>query len=120
MTRGRLPVRAQDEADPIGRKRGIVQHFRHEPGAVFSFAIFSLGCTAHVRMKCMRRLGCTVQEIERELAEILAAIRRTVSCREVTRELWLCSPRYAWRFFRVDDHGLVEIDKDGLAAFPVG
>nr|WP_320162278.1 hypothetical protein [uncultured Methanoregula sp.] len=113
MTRGRLPVRAQDVADPIARKRGMVQHYQYEPGTVFSFTIFGKIYDIQVRIKCVRRLGGTAQEFERELAEILAAVRLTASGPGITRELWLCSPRYALRFFRVTDAGLVELDEDG-------
>ncbi len=114
MTRGRLPVRAREEADPVAEKRGKVQHFQFEPGATFSFTIFGRTCDAHVRMKCVRRLGGTVHELERELANLLAAIRLTASGPGISRELWLCSPRYALRFFRVLDAGLVELDRDGV------
>jgi hypothetical protein len=119
MTRGRLPVKAQEVADGVALKRGMVQHFQYEPGAIFSFTIFGKNCDAHVRMKCVRRLGCSAKELERELMDALAAIRLTASGPGISRELWLCSPRYALRFFRVDEVGLVEIDKDGLAALPV-
>jgi hypothetical protein len=118
MTRGRLPVRAQDVADPIARKRGMVQHYQYEPGAVFSFTIFGKSCGVQVRIKCVRRLGGSVQELERNLTEVLTAIRLTASAPGILRELWLCSPRYALRFFRVSDAGLVELDEDG-AVLPV-
>ncbi|MEI7858083.1 MAG: hypothetical protein WCH85_11370 [Methanomicrobiales archaeon] len=114
MTRGRLPVRARKEADPIAERRGKVQHFQYEPAAIFSFTIFGRTCDAHVAMKCVRRLGCTVQEIERDLADLLAGIRLTASGAGISRELWLCSPRYALRFFRVQDVGLVELDREGV------
>ncbi|HII98271.1 MAG TPA: hypothetical protein HA272_03170 [Methanoregula sp.] len=52
MTRGRLPVKAREAADPVAMKRGMVQHYRYEPGAVFSFTIFNRICDAHVRLKC--------------------------------------------------------------------
>jgi hypothetical protein len=120
MTRGRLPVKAQEAADPVAMKRGTVQHYRYEPGSIFSFTIFGKFCDAHVRMKCVRRLCCSVKDFERDLAGILAAIRLTASGPGISRELWLCSPRYALRFFRVDDAGLVELDMNGLAALPVG
>lgn len=120
MTRGRLPVKAQEAADPVAMKRGMVQHYRYEPGAVFSFTIFKKICDTHVRIKCVRRLCCTIQEIERDLGGILAAIRLTASGPGISRELWLCSPRYALRYFRVDDAGLVELDANGLAVLPVG
>lgn len=120
MTRGRLPVKAQEVADQVAVKRGTVQHYRYEPGAIFSFTVFGKICDAHVRIKCVRRLGCSVKDLERDLFGILAAIRLTASGPGISRELWLCSPRYALRFFRVDDAGLVELDANGLAVLPVG
>ena len=87
MTRVRLPVRVRKEADPVAEQRGKVQHFR---------------------------LGCSVQELERDLADMLAVIRLTTSGSGISRELWLCSPRYALRFFRVLDSGLVELNREGV------
>lgn len=114
MTRGHLPVRARKVADPVAERRGKVQHFAYEPGAIFSFTILGRTCNANVGMKCVRRPGCTVQELERDLADLLAAIRLTASGPGISRELWLCSPRYALRFFRVLDAGLVELDREGV------
>ena len=41
MTRGRKPILAQEEANLIAEKRGIVQHFLHERGLVCDFTIMS-------------------------------------------------------------------------------
>ena len=113
MTRGRMPVRARTEADPIAEKRGVVQHYQREPGRICDFAIMSPGMVSHVRIKCVRRLCCTVEEMGRELAAEIAPLRIIASSREISRELWLCSPRYAWRFFRVLDQSLTELGRDG-------
>ena len=114
MTRGRIPVRARREADPIADKRGEVQHYQREPGSICDFTILSPGIITHVRIKCVRRLCCTVEEMGRELAAEIAALRIIASSKEISRELWLCSPRYAWRFFRVLDQSLAELGRDGM------
>jgi hypothetical protein len=114
MTRGRIPVRARKEADPIAEKRGVVQHYQREPGRICDFVIMSPGIVSHVRIKCVRRLCCSVEEMGRELATEIAALRIIASSREISRELWLCSPRYAWRFFRVLDNSLTEFGRDGM------
>jgi hypothetical protein len=114
MTRGRKPIRAQDEANLIAEKRGIVQHYLREPGSICDFTILSPGIITHVRIKCVRRFCCTVEEMGRELSAEIAALRFIVSSREISRELWLCSPRYAWRFFRVLDQSLTELGRDGM------
>jgi hypothetical protein len=114
MTRGRIPVRARKEADPIAERRGVVQHYQREPGSICDFSIMSPGIVSHVRIKCVRRFCCTVEEMGRELATEIAALRIIASSREISRELWLCSPRYAWRFFRVLDQSLTELGRDGM------
>jgi hypothetical protein len=113
MTRGRIPERALANAEPIAAKRGIVQHYVREPGTICDFEIISPGIVAKVSLKCVRRLGGTAKEMERDLAAEIAEIRIIASSQEISRELWLCSPRYAYRFFRVLDDGLVELGRDG-------
>jgi hypothetical protein len=113
MTRGRKPVRALDEALPIAKKRGRVQLFLRGPGTICDFEILSPGLVTHGRIWCVRRLGGTVKEIARDLAAVIAEIRLIASSREISRELWLCSPRYAYRFFRILDDGLMELGRDG-------
>jgi hypothetical protein len=114
MTRGRRPVRAIQLATRIAEKRGEVQHFRHGPGMICTFVIYIAGLVAHVRIKRMRHLRCTVQWLEREAADELAALRIIASSPAISRELWLCSPRGNFRFFRVCDDSLVELDRNGL------
>ena len=114
MTRGRIPVRARKEADPIAEKRGVVQHYQREPGSICDLSIMSPGIISQVRIKCVRRFCCTVEEMGREFAAEIAALRIIASSREISRELWLCSPRYAWRFFRVLDQSLTELGRDGM------
>ena len=121
MTRGRKPIRALKEANLIAEKRGIVQHYLQEPGSICDFTIMNPGIITDVRIKCVRRICCTVEEMGRELNAEIAALRFIASSKEISRELWLCSPRYAWRFFRVLDQSLIELGRDGmplLAAAP--
>jgi len=121
MTRGRKPIRALEEANLIAEKRGIVQHYLREPGSICDFTIMNPGILTDVRIKCVRRLCCTVEEMGWELNAEIAALRFIASSQEISRELWLCSPRYAWRFFRVLDQSITELGRDGmplLAAAP--
>jgi len=113
MTKGRIPVRALEKAEPIAANRGEIQHYVREPGTICNFEILSPGIVAKVAVRCIRRLCCTVSEIERECAEKIAELRIIASSKEISRELWLCSPRYAYRFFRVLDRSIVELGRDG-------
>ncbi len=114
LTRGRPPSRALEYTGAITKDRGLVQRCLRGPESVCDLTIYVKGrYVAHVRIKCVRRLRGTVREIERERAQEVAVLRFIVSSREISREIWLCSPRYAWRFFRDLDEGIVEIGRDG-------
>lgn len=113
MTRGRKPLMALREAGLIARKRGDTRHFMHEPGMICNFVIYCLGFVAHVRIKRVTRLRCTHAVIEREAADALAVLRSIASGSGISRELWVYLPRGSFRFFRVTDTGLVELERDG-------
>jgi hypothetical protein len=113
LTRGRRPARAIQLANGIAEKRGEVQHCRHGPGMICTFLIYLAGLVAHVRIKRMRHLRCTTQWLEREAADELAGLRIIASSPAISRELWICSPRGNFRFFRVLEDSLVELDRDG-------
>jgi len=53
-----------------------------------------------------------VQELERNASFEIAALRTITSSPAISREIWFCSPTYAWRFFRIGDHALTEIGRD--------
>lgn len=114
MTKGRIPFKALEKAEPIAANRGEIQHYVREPGTICNFEILSPGIVAKVAVRCIRRLCCTVAEIERECADKIAELRIIASSKEISRELWLCSPRYAYRFFRVLDKSIMELGRDGL------
>jgi len=109
----RHPLRALAEADAIAKKRGHVQHYERGPGMICDFTITIPECHAPVKIKRMRYLRCTVQWLERHAAEEIAGLRLFPSSREISRELWFCSPEYAYRFFRVCDTTLIELGRDG-------
>lgn len=113
MTRGSRPIEAIRLATRIAEMRGEVQHFRHGPGMICTFVIYIAGLVAHIRIKRMRHIRCTVQWLEREAAEELAGLRMIASSPAISRELWICSPRGNFRFFRVMEDSLAELDRDG-------
>jgi len=113
MTRGRKPLMALREAVLIAKKRGETRQFMHEPGTICNFVIYCLGFVAHVRIKRVTRVHCSHAWIEGEAADALVALRAVASGSGISRELWVFLPRGAFRFFRVEDTGLVELDHDG-------
>jgi hypothetical protein len=101
------------EAVLIAKKRGETRQFMYEPGMICNFVIYCPGIVAHVRIKRVTRVHCDHAWIGREAADALAGLRAIASGHGISRELWVFLPRGAFRFFRVTDTGLVELDRDG-------
>ncbi len=113
MARGRKPLIALSEAKHIAEKRGEVRHFRHEPDMICSFVIYIVGLVAHVRIRRVERIRITPEWLEREAAADLAALRFIASSPEISRELWIYTPKGTFRFFRVLANSLAELDRNG-------
>ena len=113
MTRGRKPKEAIRSAIRIAEKRGEVDLVRFRPGMIATLIIYCAGFVVHVRIKRVRHIRCSGQVLELEAAEDLAALRLIAGSLQISRELWICSPRGNFRFFRVLEDSLVELDRDG-------
>jgi len=113
MPRGRKPLIALSEAKHIAEKRGEARHFRHEPDMICSFVIYCVGLVAHVRIRRVERIRITPDLLEREAADDLATLRFIVSSPEISRELWIYTPKGTFRFFRVLANSLAELDRHG-------
>jgi hypothetical protein len=113
MARGRKPLIALSEAKHIAQKRGEVRYFRHEPDMICSFVIYIVGLVAHVRIRRVERIRIMPAWLEREAAADLATLRFIVSSPEISRELWIYTPKGTFRFFRVLADSLAEIDRNG-------
>lgn len=113
MTRGRHPLRALDEAEEIAERRGLVHRYERGEGMLADFSIASPPCLGQVKIKRMRYTRCTLAWLERDAHDEIAGLRMFPSSREISRELWICSPKYLFRFFRVCDTGLAELGRDG-------
>lgn len=113
MTRGRKPLTALREAERIAQKRGEVRHFAHEREMICPFMIFTTVSVVFVRIRRVRRLRMTAALIESEALEDLAILRSIAYAAGIARELWICSPKGSFRFFRVLDTSLMEFTRDG-------
>jgi hypothetical protein len=118
MTRGRQPIVAQEDAIPVAEKRGIVMHYQHEPGSLCDFSIMGPERIAFFRVKRVRRLCCAIEEIVRQFAPEIAALRMIVSVPAISREIWTCSPKGVFRFFRICETSIIELGRDGLPVAP--
>ena len=113
MARGRKPLIALSEAKHIAQKRGEVRYFRHEPDMICSFVIYIVGLVAHVRIRRVERIRIMPEWLERESAADLAALRFIVASPEISRELWIYTPKGTFRFFRVLADSVAELDRNG-------
>lgn len=118
MTRGRHPDRALEKAEKIAKGRGLVHNYERGPGMLADFSITTRELKAEVKIKRLRRIRTTPAGLEREAAEEIAGLRIFPSSAEISRELWIYSPDYFWRFFRVLETGLVELARDGSVLQP--
>ncbi len=71
-------------------------------------------------LSCSLVYDCMVQKRKctgcckvREMAEDLAALRFIVSSPEISRELWIYTPKRTFRFFRVLADSVAELDRHG-------
>ena len=109
MTRGRLPKKGLDDAILVAMARGTVMIFLHNKETLCDFMIISNGHLIFVRVRTAIRIHCTREEIEREFRDPIMQLRYVPGPGPVIRELWVYSRYGIWRFFRIEDTGIVEI-----------
>jgi hypothetical protein len=111
---------AREESLLIAARRGIVHNHMHRRGNVCDLSIVSPGLVAFICAMRLVKLSSTVEEIIHDFAAAISRLRLIVSSFVVSRELWLRTPRGKWRFFRLLDAGILELDGNGnpIAAGP--
>jgi hypothetical protein len=118
MTRGRPPRKALKEAIPIAEKRGEVWPYQPKSVSPCDFSIISSGHVTFVCVKHIRRLRCTTTELLRKFPETIIALRLIPTSPAISCELWICSPKGAWRFFRTGYDSVTELGTDGEPLTP--
>ncbi len=113
MTRGPVPQKSIDTALPVARARGLVACCTPGRESTCDFVICEPAQTVLVRVRPGRRLHCPVQEIAEQYAEPLGRLRLVPNAAGRSRELWVCGQYGTFRFFRIEDTGLFEIDRNG-------
>jgi len=113
MTRGRPPQKALDEALSIAQARGDLLLFRDKPAFDCDYMFLATDRFCIVRVKRTRHLWCTPGEMEAQYCEAIQQFRHLPAPAFVSREIWFWSQYGVFRFFRIEDAGLVELDRDG-------
>ncbi len=114
MSRGPRSLRAKVESLPIAEKRGLVMRYQHWRGNVCDFSLMSPGLVSFVCVMRLIRLSSTPEDILHDFSSVIGQLRFIASSPAISRELWLRTPRGAWRFFRVLDDTLLELDRGGM------
>lgn len=113
MTRGRPPKKGLADATIVARARGTVMCFMRAPESPCDFMIKSNDKLVFVSIRKAIRLNGTREEMEREFQETIMWLRSFPVSANIIRELWTYSRRGLWRFFRIEQAGIVEICQDG-------
>jgi len=113
MTRGRPPQKALDEALPIAKSRGDLLEFKEKPAFDCDFMFLAADRFCIVRVKRTRHLWCTPEDLEAQCTDTIAKFRHIHSPAFLSREIWFWSQYGVFRFFRIENAGFVELDKDG-------
>jgi hypothetical protein len=109
-----VSTQALDESGSIAERRGVVQRHLPRKGNISDLSIISPGLVAFVCAARLVKLSSTVEDIVHDFAAAIARLRLIVSSLVISRELWLRTPRGKWRFFRILDAGILELDRDGV------
>jgi len=113
MTRGRPPNRGISDALPFARARGLVMEIRQNGETPAELVISADGKVVFVRIRRAEPFRRTPEELDAEHRESLTQLRAIPGSATILREFWAYSKYGTWRFFRVEDTGLVENGRDG-------
>jgi hypothetical protein len=113
MTRGRLPKKGLEDAILVAKARGTVMPFLQNRESICDFMILGNGNLVVVRVRKARCIRGTREEIEKEFREPIKGLMYFPSSGLIFKELWIYSRYGIWRFFRIEDTGIVEICQDG-------
>lgn len=113
MKRGRPSTTGINDAVAIAKKRGCVMRVTYAPDSICDFLIRTVTHVAFARLVRIEKIIAPVSEIEHEYREIIAELRLFPQSLQIKRELWVYNKYGTYRFFRLTDDGLEEIQQIG-------
>jgi len=114
MTKGRPATTGVDDAIVIARKRGCVMRIVYGLESLSDLVIRTAAYVAFVKTRRTEKITATIQEIEHAYQDLIAELRLFPVSAEILRELWIYSKHGTYRFFRINEAGLAEVDQHGL------
>lgn len=116
MNRGRPATRGINDAVAIAQKRGCVMRVTYAHDSVCDFFIRAMMLVIFVRVVRIEKIVAPVSEIEFVCRRMIAELRLFPPSQQIRLELWVYSRHGTYRFFRLTDAGLEEIQQNGETA----
>jgi len=113
MTRGRPSTTGISGAAPAARVRGEVVPFGTSPESVFSFMIRTPTTLIFVRVQYVTILYSPVADVGEQHHDLIAQLRSRSG--PAIPELWPYNKHGSYRYFRIGDSGITELDSRGDA-----
>ena len=120
MTKGRPATTGVDDAIVIARKRGCVTRIVYGLDSVCDLLIRTAAHVVFVKTRRTEKITATIREIEHAYHNLIAELRLFPGSAQILLELWVYSKHGTYRFFRIGEAGLVEVDRDGMLVPPPG
>jgi hypothetical protein len=114
MTKGRPATTGVDDAIVIARKRGCVTRIVYGLESVCDLLIRTAAYVVFVKTRRTEKITATIQEVEYVYRNLIAELRLFPASAQILLELWIYSKHGTYRFFRVGEAGLVEVDREGV------
>ena len=99
----------------VAKARGTIMSFLQNRETLSDFMLIGNGHLVFVRVRKAKRIHEKREDIEREFQEPIMGLRSFPASSLILKELWTYSRYGIWRFFRIEDTGIVEICQDGTA-----
>jgi hypothetical protein len=113
MKRGRPATTGIRDAVAIAQKRGCVMQIVYASDSVCDFLIRTVALVIFIRIVRFEKIVAPAHEIAHECRGIIAELRLFPKSLQIRTELWIYSKHGTYRFFRLTDAGLEEIQQDG-------
>jgi hypothetical protein len=120
MTKGRPATTGVDDAIVIARKRGCVTRIVYGLDSVCDLLIRTAAHVVFVKTRRTEKITATIHEIEHAYHGQIAELRLFPESAQILLELWVYSKHGTYRFFRIHEAGLAEVDRDGKPVPPPG
>jgi hypothetical protein len=113
MTRGRPSTTGISGAAPVARARGEFVPIGTCPESVFSFMIRTPATLTFVRVQYVTSLYLPVADVREQHHDLIAQLRSR--CSPAVAEIWPYNKHGSYRYFRIGDSGITELDNRGDA-----